>query len=117
VIGRYCPWELAYYTLRGRHERARVRFRRDVVPVGMNGHTIWSRYYSPREFAHTCAPALQLRRYQALSLFLPPPYLQHIVRRYPWLMALLGRLDDTIGGAPLLRDAGDHFLMTLERVG
>ena len=34
VIGRLCPWEIAHYLRRGRWARAKVRFARDVVPVG-----------------------------------------------------------------------------------
>jgi ubiquinone/menaquinone biosynthesis C-methylase UbiE len=45
VIGRICPWELAHYLRRGRWARARIRFARNVGPVGMNNHTTWTRYY------------------------------------------------------------------------
>ena len=50
VIGRICPWEIAHYLRRRRLQRVKVRFARDVVPVSMNNHTIWTKYYSPREF-------------------------------------------------------------------
>src|SRR3546814_42779 len=50
VMGRVCPWELGHYALRGRFRRAGVRAARGATPVGMNRHTIWTRYYLPREF-------------------------------------------------------------------
>src|SRR6266508_4364301 len=113
VIGRVCPWEFVYYTLRGRHERARVRDARGVVPVGMNQHTIWASYYTPREFYRAFVAEFELTAYRGLSLFLPPPYLIALYQRRRWLGVLLGWLDDHLGGWPLLRDAGDHFLMVM----
>jgi len=115
VIGRICPWEFAYYTLRGRPERARVRGRRGAVPVGMNQHTIWSFYYTPREFYRGFASEFSLTYYQGLSVLLPPPYLVDLYSHHPSLFGLLGRLDDMLGGWPLLRDIGDHFLIVMTK--
>ena len=115
VIGRICPWEFGYYMLRGRPERARVRGTRGVVPVNMNKHTIWAFYYTPREFYRAFAPDFALSGYQALSLFLPPPYLIRLYERARPLCTALGWLDDRLGALPLLRDMGDHFLIVLTK--
>lgn len=115
VMGRICPWELGHYALRGRFARAGVRAARGATAVGMNRHTIWTRYYLPREFHRPFASRFSLAGYQALSLFLPPPYLIDFHRRHPALCARLGWLDDRLGGWPLLRDMGDHFLMVMRR--
>ncbi len=50
VIGRVCPWEIALYLARGRWWRAAIRFRRDAVPVPLEGRTVWTRYYTPAAF-------------------------------------------------------------------
>ncbi|AJC47462.1 class I SAM-dependent methyltransferase [Xanthomonas sacchari] len=115
VIGRLCPWELGHYLLRGRLRRAAVRAARGATAVGMNGHTIWTWYYFPREFYRAFAPHFALESYRALSLCLPPPYLVDHYQRHPRLGEALGRLDDRIGGWPLLRDMGDHFLIVLRK--
>jgi len=115
VIGRICPWEFGYYVLRGRPARARVRGTRGAVPVLMNKHTIWAFYYTPREFYRAFAPDFVLSGYQALSLFLPPPYLIGLYQRARPLCNALGWLDDRLGALPLLRDMGDHFLMVMTR--
>ena len=115
VMGRICPWELAHYALRGRCGRAGVRAARGATPVGMNRHTIWTRYYMPREFHRAFAARFSLKGYRALSLFLPPPYLVDFHRRHQAWCERLGRLDDRIGHWPLLRDMGDHFLMVMRR--
>lgn len=115
VIGRICPWEVAHYVRRGRFRRAMVRAARGATPVGMNKHTIWTRYYLPREFYRAFAGAFALDDYRALSLFMPPPYLVDRYRSRPERYERLGRLDDALGAWPLLRDMGDHFLIVMRR--
>jgi SAM-dependent methyltransferase len=115
VIGRVCPWEVAHYVRRGRFRRAAVRAARGATPVGMNRHTIWTRYYLPREFYRAFADGFALESYRALSLFMPPPYLVERYRRRPDWYERLGRLDDRFGALPLLRDMGDHFLIVMRR--
>ncbi len=115
VIGRICPWELGHYALRGRFRRAGVRAARGVTAVGMNQHTIWTRYYLPREFYRAFAEHFSLAGYRALSLFMPPPYLLDYYRRRRRWCERLGRLDDRLGALPLLRDMGDHFLIVMQR--
>jgi SAM-dependent methyltransferase len=115
VIGRICPWELVYYALQGKWERARIRSTPAVVPVPLNQHVVWTRYFTPREFFRPFASAFQLTSYRGLSLFVPPPYLIRIYERFPALGAVAGWLDDHIGALPLLRNAGDHFLMVMTR--
>lgn len=115
VIGRICPWELGYYLARLRPRRALVRFARAMTAVRLNTHTVWSRYYTPREFYRRFAREFELVEFRALSLFLPPPYLVGVYEAAPRLSRALGWLDDKFGGWPLLRGAGDHFLIVMRR--
>ncbi len=115
VIGRVCPWELAYYALRGDWNRARLRSASQAVPVDLNHHRVWTRYYSPREFCRAFAGEFELDGYRSLGLFLPPPYLVRSIERAPAFFAPLAWLDERLGAWPLLRDSGDHFLMVLTR--
>ncbi|HEY8587618.1 MAG TPA: class I SAM-dependent methyltransferase [Rhodanobacter sp.] len=115
VMGRICPWELAYYALRGRFKRALVRAARGATAVGMNRHTIWTYYYLPGEFYRAFAKHFSLESHRALSLFMPPPYLVDFYRRRRTWYERLGRLDDRLGGLPLLRSMGDHFLIVMRR--
>ena len=117
VIGRYCPWELAYFGLRGDGGRAWVRFTRGQVPVSLNGHTVWTRYYTPREFYDHFGSRFEWRACRAVNLFLPPPYLIGFAERHPSLLRLLAWFDEHAGGLPLLSQAGDHFLLVMRRRG
>ena len=104
-----------HYALRGRFRRAVVRAARGATAVGMNRHTIWTRYYLPREFYRPFAGEFHLSAYSALSLFMPPPYMVDRYERRPEWYERLGRLDDRFGKLPLLRDMGDHFLIVMHR--
>jgi SAM-dependent methyltransferase len=115
VIGRICPWELGYYLTRLRVRRALVRFAPAMTAVRLNTHTVWSRYYTPREFYRRFAREFELVEFRALSLFLPPPYLVGIHEAAPRLSRALGWLDDHLGRWPVLRGAGDHFLIVMRR--
>jgi ubiquinone/menaquinone biosynthesis C-methylase UbiE len=115
VIGRICPWELAYYTSKRRFRRATVRATRGATAVGMNNHTIWTYYYLPREFYRAFADSFSLESYRALSLFMPPPYLVDYYRRHRAGCDRLGKLDDRFGALPVLRNMGDHFLIVMRR--
>jgi SAM-dependent methyltransferase len=115
VVGRVCPWEIFHYLLHGKWARAAVRFARGVVPVHMNRHTIWTRYYGPREFYRAFRGEFTLERHRGLCLFAPPPYLGWVRDRYPRWYRLLWRLDRHIAGWPLLRAMGDHFLIVMKR--
>jgi SAM-dependent methyltransferase len=86
VIGRVCPWELGYYLLRGRWARARVRYRRGAVPVSMNQRTVWTAYYSPREFYRAFRSQFTLVQHRGVCLFAPPPYLSSVRAKHPRLL-------------------------------
>jgi len=115
VIGRLCPWEIVHYLRRGRWGRATLRFARQAVPVSMNKHTIWTRYYGPREFYRAFRQDFTLHHYRGLCIFSPPPYLTWVRERHPVLEGRLQRLDRRVSGWPLLRAVGDHFLVVMTK--
>jgi ubiquinone/menaquinone biosynthesis C-methylase UbiE len=115
VIGRYCPWEIAHYLRLRRWRRATLRFARRVVPVSMNNHTIWTRYYSPREFYRAFNQSFRLEHYRGLCVFSPPPYLTWVRDHHPVWHERLWRLDRRASSWPLLRGLGDHFLIVMKR--
>lgn len=116
VIGRFCPWELVVCASRGDWLRACVRWRAGMVPVPMREGTVWTQYFSPRQFIRTFSAAgFICEEVQALALCVPPPYLEAFANRHPALLARLFELDDRIGRWPLARAAGDHFLVVMRR--
>ena len=115
VIGRICPWEMAHYVWQRRWRRAVVRFARGSVAVQMNRHTIWTRYYGPREFYAAFEPRFALEHYRGLCVFAPPPYLTWRRDKHPRWHARLWRVDRRVSSWPLLRGMGDHFLIVMKK--
>jgi hypothetical protein len=116
VIGRACPWEIAVHLARADWSRARVRFRRGLVPVPLEGRTVWTRYYSPAEFEPIFAAADFSRvSLRSLGLFVPPPYLHAFAARHPKVVAALQRVEDRTARWPLVRQWGDHFLIAMRK--
>jgi SAM-dependent methyltransferase len=116
VIGRICPWEIALYAARGDFRRVAVRFRRGLVAVPLEGRTVWMRYYTPRTFTRAfTAAGFRCLEIAALGLLTPPPYMDAFARRHQTSIAGLQQLEDSIGGWPIVRGMGDHFLAVLRR--
>jgi hypothetical protein len=84
--------------------------------VPLEGHTVWTRYYTPGGFERIFAAAGFTRvSLRSLGLFAPPPYMQAFANRHPGLVGALQRLDDRVGAWPAVRALGDHFLVVLRR--
>jgi ubiquinone/menaquinone biosynthesis C-methylase UbiE len=115
VIGRVCPWEIVHYGWKRRWSRIKIRYSREVVPVGMNKHTIWTRYYTPRELYRAFERDFTLEHYRGVCIFAPPPYLTCVRDKHRSLYAWLWRIDRHIANWPLLRSMGDHFLIVMRR--
>lgn len=116
VIGRVCPWEIALYLSRGQWRRAAIRFTRGMVPVPLEGRSVWTRYYTPRAFGRAFASAgFDRVRLRALGLLVPPPYAQAFAARHRALVSGLQRVEDVVGDWPGVRAWGDHFLIVLRK--
>ena len=115
VIGRNCPWELAYFYIRRDRPRATRRSAPSPVPVSLSGQRVWTRYYSPAEIYEEFASEFELVSYRSLALTVPPPYLVRLYGRLGPIGPVLNRVDQVIGRLPGFRDVGDHFLMSLTK--
>jgi SAM-dependent methyltransferase len=116
VIGRVCPWELALYLWRGEWSRATVRFRTHRVAVPLEGRTVWTQYYTPRQFTRAFAAAgFRVVWLRALALFTPPPYMHALAGRRRALVARLQQLEDAVADWRVVRGCGDHFLIVLKK--
>ena len=115
VIGRICPWEVGYYLLKRRWARVQVRFARGSTAVSLNRRTVWTRYYTPREFYRPFTGQFRLSHYRGICVFVPPPYLVAFRERHgPWYQ-WLWRIDRRTAGWPALRALGDHFLIMMRK--
>lgn len=115
VIGRICPWEIAYYLAHGHWTRALLRWKSQAVPVPMSGETVWCRYLTPRQFYAAFAVNFMLTSYRGMRICSPPPYMLGVYARLRPICSLGEWLDEKTGHLPIIRNAGDHFLMTMTK--
>jgi SAM-dependent methyltransferase len=118
VMARVSVPELALYLSRGRFARAGVRFASGAVPVPLGGGVVATRYYHPREFQRPFAAAGFVREsLRGVGTVVPPPYCDAFAARHPLLVSSLQRVDAVVGGWPVVRSTGDHFVMVLRKAG
>jgi SAM-dependent methyltransferase len=115
MIGRFVPWEIAWYIAHGNPRRALLRFKK--VTVGRIGEdaVVSVRYPSVRKLAGIFAPGFRLEKRQGIGIALPPSYLEHLAQKFPLVVNRLASLDRRIGCLPGLRSMGDCVLLQFER--
>jgi len=117
AISRFCLWEAVFYSLQGRVPSAARRWSnggRVVASLGASaGFTV---YYRPvHEIVEAFRPEFRLRRHSGVGVLVPPTYLEAHARRFPKLMRLAARIDQSIAAWPVCRAAADHTLLVFRR--
>ena len=120
VMGRWCLFEMAWFTLRGRPRTALRRLRRgwQAAPVaGSEGRqvAVLVRYLSVKDVTRAFAPAFAVERVLALPLLLPPPYLADLFRRRRPLFRRLEGWERRLRGRWPWRHLGDHVALVLRK--
>jgi hypothetical protein len=118
IINRYCPAEVGWYALHGELREATRRWGGPVMAAAYPGgpKDVRTYYYSRPEILSQFSPWFRVEHASALPLFWPPPYLDFLVTRYRRAFELLEIFEEAAADKPVLRDLGDHVLLTLRRV-
>jgi 2-polyprenyl-3-methyl-5-hydroxy-6-metoxy-1,4-benzoquinol methylase len=112
VMNRWCLPELVAGFLRLRISFALRRLRGDPISIG--DVSLVATLYTPGAFARMLQSHFRPLSVRGLCVLALPPALEHIGVARPRLGKLLDALDRRVGGWPLLRALGDHFLMVLQ---
>jgi ubiquinone/menaquinone biosynthesis C-methylase UbiE len=116
LLGRYCLWEILYYSCRFRLRKAARRLKPSgtVADFG-NGAVLRVFYPSVRGLVRSLQPYFRYRDHQAIGLTVPPSFLEGWASRHPRFLAAATQIDRKLAPRPVLRSAGDHYLVRLER--
>jgi len=122
VMARWCPFEVAWFLLRGRARTAFRRARRgwQTAPIaGAEGEEaqVAVRYFTLREVESPFAPFFTLHMAFSLPLLLPPPYLEGVYRRGATLFRVLEGWERRLRARRPWRGMGDHIVLVFRRVG
>jgi SAM-dependent methyltransferase len=109
VMGRYVPWEWAWYLAQGDRRRA---FRRlDRAGARWRGLTI--HYPTPSELADVLAPMFITRRRSALGFALPPSYAASWLDSRPRILSALTRIERILQN--VTAGLADHYVLEATR--
>jgi ubiquinone/menaquinone biosynthesis C-methylase UbiE len=115
MMGRFVPWEIAWFMARGEPGKALRRLRgnefRSPEPGG-----ICIQRPSVKEMARIMSPAFRLRRWSGVGIAVPPTYTESRMQHFPRMIKGLAGIDRMIGDLPLFRRMADCVVLEFECV-
>jgi 2-polyprenyl-3-methyl-5-hydroxy-6-metoxy-1,4-benzoquinol methylase len=112
IMGRYVPWEWAWYLAHGQGAKALRRLRRD----GTQWRGLTISYPTPREVSAALRPFFRIERLSPLGVVLPPSYAAAWLNRSPRALKLLTRLELLTQGSGLFAACADHYIVEARRL-
>jgi SAM-dependent methyltransferase len=105
VMGRYVPWEWAWYLAHGDRQRAFRRLRRE----GAQWRGLTIHYPTPAELAAALAPMFFTQRRTALGFVLPPSYAAHWLDSRPRMLSALTGIERVM--QRVTAGLADHYML------
>ena len=115
VMPRLCLWELAAGLGRANLPFAFRRFRHDVKATGFRQGTFIVHYHPLRSLRSAFRTWFTPVGARGWCVVAPPPHATGFASRFPRFSRRLAAVDEALGGLPLFRGAGDHYLCILKR--
>lgn len=115
VIGRLCPWEAFFYSLKFQFKTAFRRFRKDGVDANLNNETIRTFYFTPGSFAKYFKNEFTVEKIYSHGVFTPPPYLVNVYNKLTAIVKFFMKLDEATRGLYPFNRFGDHFIIVLRK--
>jgi SAM-dependent methyltransferase len=116
MMGRFVPWEIAWFLAHGRPKQAVSRLLEDHTPYGGTDNLKIQRP-SVARITMQMRSHFRLRRWKGIGITVPPSYTEHWASRFPKLIERLAEIDLRIGRLPLFRSMADCVLLEFERYG
>jgi hypothetical protein len=110
-MGRFVPWEMGWYLLRGDARRAFRRFRH----AGAEWRGLTIHYPTPRDCARLLAPYFLVNVARPLGAVLPPSYAAGWLERAPRMCAWLSHLERALFERARGAGLGDHYVLEARR--
>jgi ubiquinone/menaquinone biosynthesis C-methylase UbiE len=113
MMGRFVPWEIAWFAARGEPGKALRRLRRNDFRSADSGSVRIQRP-SVTEMTRIMSPAFRLRRWGGIGIAVPPTYTENRMRHFPRVVRGLAGIDRLIGDLPVFRRLADCVLLEFE---
>jgi SAM-dependent methyltransferase len=121
VMNRWCVWEIGWGLVHFHPGQAFRRLKQGWLDAGLASPqgrlTVPTRYYSARGFARYFEPSFRVHQVRGLPVLLPPPYLGHLLERYPVAFSRLKGIECRLRDRYPFCSMGDHTLLVMVREG
>lgn len=108
LLGRFCLWETAYFTVRGQFGKAARRWSGQAVTTA--GATVY--YPSAQEVRRALSPCFEAVADVGIGVAVPPSFVSGLSGA---LLHSLAWIDARIGSAPMAKILADHRLLIFSR--
>jgi ubiquinone/menaquinone biosynthesis C-methylase UbiE len=115
MMGRFVPWEIAWFMAHGEPGKALRRLRGNSFGPSSPGSVCIQRP-SVSEIARVMSPAFRLQRWSGVGIAVPPTYTENRMQHFPRLIQGLAAIDRLIGELPLFRRMADCVILEFECV-
>jgi len=114
LMGRFCAWETAGFTIRGDFRRARRRWGGHAdFEVSGSRQAVW--YHSPSAIRRVASPDFSVVDIHGIGVFVPCTEFFSVCEKYPRLFSALAATENVTGGVWPLNRIGDHYLIILQK--
>jgi ubiquinone/menaquinone biosynthesis C-methylase UbiE len=117
MVGRFSPWEMAWYLAKGKPAMALNSFKRKPTTHISAEEAVQVHYPSVRDMKRIFAPEFRLRAWMGIGVAVPPSCLEPLARRVPGVIGSLAKIGRYLNRAPVFRSMGDCVLLQFERLG
>ncbi|MCB0770594.1 MAG: methyltransferase domain-containing protein [Flavobacteriales bacterium] len=115
VMPPFSPWE-ALSLLKGNLRLATRRWSGNGTTALVEGLPFSCYYYTPGFIKRHLGKGYVVIAQRALSALVPPPYSLGFTEKWPRTFRTLSWLEDKLAHLPLVRNWGDHFVISLRRI-
>lgn len=115
VMGPWCPWEVAWYSLQGDWRKATRRWGLRGIEAEVAGRLVRVWYPSPARLRRDFVPWFRGRGIVGVGAIVPPPHLRGLVEVRPWLFGRLQEAEGRLAAVWPFTILNDHYLLELER--
>lgn len=113
LMGRFCLWEWAYFTLKGQFKTANRRNSKEAVDANVNGESVPTYYHSPSSVMKMVGSARKVRL-SPIGWVIPPSYLGPLMKKHMLLFDICKVVEKIAQQIPVLAYSSDHYCITLE---
>ena len=114
IMPKNTIWEQLYFLGKANFKNVFRRKKTNVLAT-VDGEKVPTYYYNPNDTIIAASSYYNVVSVKPIGFFVPPSYLEPLLKNKPLLASLLGKLDTAAGNFSFLSKYADHYLIILEK--